>query len=183
MRRLSLALLTLVLWAGSLRAEIYKWIDKDGVVHYTDDLGQVPEKQRAKSESDGKKGPQGKPISIMRGTSAKSPAVTPPPGAPPNAPNGAPKAPDVDDQGNTQEYWQNLVKDTQSELAKSQQELEQLGEARRKNLESGPGMQQRSAEIAQEEKRLNDKIQALQKKLENIPEQARQAGAPPGWLR
>ena len=34
-------------------AEIYKWIDEKGIVHYTDDIMQVPEKDRPMAEEMG----------------------------------------------------------------------------------------------------------------------------------
>ncbi len=33
---------------GGVRAESYRWVDEDGVVHYTDDPYQLPEPQRSK---------------------------------------------------------------------------------------------------------------------------------------
>jgi clan AA aspartic protease (TIGR02281 family) len=41
-------------WAGDARAEVYRWVDDSGGVHYTQDLQQVPEdeRQEARSRSD-----------------------------------------------------------------------------------------------------------------------------------
>ncbi len=34
-------------------AEVYKWVDEKGVVHFTDDITQIPEKYRAQKNADG----------------------------------------------------------------------------------------------------------------------------------
>lgn len=39
----------LVTGAGEARGEIYRWVDDDGVVHYTQDLSSVPERHRVRS--------------------------------------------------------------------------------------------------------------------------------------
>jgi hypothetical protein len=44
-----LAAAALIASAGEARGEIYRWVDDDGVVHYTQDLNSVPERHRVKS--------------------------------------------------------------------------------------------------------------------------------------
>ncbi|HHL40268.1 MAG TPA: DUF4124 domain-containing protein [Deltaproteobacteria bacterium] len=50
MKVLIACLLVLALPAGSARAEIYRWVDEEGVVHITDDLHKVPQEYRGKAE-------------------------------------------------------------------------------------------------------------------------------------
>ena len=44
-----LAAAALVAAAGEARSEIYRWVDDEGVVHYTQDLNSVPERHRVQS--------------------------------------------------------------------------------------------------------------------------------------
>jgi hypothetical protein len=45
-----LIILTAVFFAQISSAQVYKWVDEKGVVHFTDDMLQVPEKYRPKTE-------------------------------------------------------------------------------------------------------------------------------------
>jgi len=48
MKRIGLLILigSILYSVNSLGQEIYKWVDEKGTVHFSDDLGQVPEKYR-----------------------------------------------------------------------------------------------------------------------------------------
>jgi chromosome segregation ATPase len=52
MKRILLILLFIFIAEISF-AEVYKWVDEKGVVHFTDDLGQIPEKYRKTIEEMG----------------------------------------------------------------------------------------------------------------------------------
>lgn len=47
----SLIFLTVVLVTSSYSKEIYKWIDKNGTIHFTDDPAQIPQEYRKESET------------------------------------------------------------------------------------------------------------------------------------
>jgi len=177
-------------------SQIYQWEDDQGGVHFSDDLSQVPENKRSKSKREKKKfSEENDAISTLK--SPKSEAITPPTdGASAEKPEGAAQSKDkvstdgpkstVADKDNPKKeaYWQDKVAKTQKDLDDAQRELDQINDARRKNLESGPGMQARQAEYAEKETTLKAKVETLQKALdEDIPDQARRAGIPPGALR
>jgi predicted nucleic acid-binding Zn-ribbon protein len=47
----TLALVLLILFTATLSyAQVYKWVDEKGIVHFTDDMTQIPEKYRRTSE-------------------------------------------------------------------------------------------------------------------------------------
>lgn len=46
MKRVSGLFILLMAFAGSAQAEIYRWTDDQGVVHFTDDYALIPEKDR-----------------------------------------------------------------------------------------------------------------------------------------
>ena len=51
MKRVLLAMMVLLLlFAGNSFAEVYKWVDEAGDVHFTDDFSQIPEKYRPSVE-------------------------------------------------------------------------------------------------------------------------------------
>jgi len=47
MRSVRLALIILLLTSSAVYADLYEWTDNKGVVHFTDDLGKVPESLRS----------------------------------------------------------------------------------------------------------------------------------------
>lgn len=47
----SLFFLTVVLVTSSYSKEIYKWVDKDGTIHFTDDPAQIPQENRKEAET------------------------------------------------------------------------------------------------------------------------------------
>jgi uncharacterized membrane protein required for colicin V production len=62
MKRRSLIVIAALLLFSSAAfgQEVYRWVDEQGTVHFTDDLGQVPEKYRDKIQK--KEPPKGPPI-------------------------------------------------------------------------------------------------------------------------
>lgn len=176
--------------------QIYQWEDDQGGLHFSDDLSQVPENKRSQSKREKKKfSEENDAISTLK--TPKPDAANPAPAAATDekgngttqpkekASGDAPKPATADkDNPKKEEYWQDKVAKAQKELDDAQRELDQISDARRKNLESGPGMQARQAEYAEREATLKAKVETLQKSLdEDIPEQARRAGIPPGALR
>jgi hypothetical protein len=56
MKRILVTILSTFLISQLSFAEIYKWVDEKGAVHFTDDMTQVPEKYRPKTEEVGSSG-------------------------------------------------------------------------------------------------------------------------------
>jgi hypothetical protein len=169
--------------------EVYRWVDEKGTVHFTDDLGQVPEKYREK---------------IQKEISPKEPAPTPP--APPSTPlpkrgeavkeSGQMPSPQQKDMlGRGEEWWR----------AKTVEWNEKLKTAR-KNYESAYGERKAKEQELETSKfkpdsfkrKLKAEIKALEEKvkdwenqmkeagnmIENVlPKQAQDDRANPDWLK
>jgi hypothetical protein len=89
-------------------AEVYKWVDEKGVIYFTDDIMQVPEKYRPKAEKIGL--PEGKEETKVEG------GVTPP------------KKEETykDRLGRGEEYWKGRVEEWKKKLREYQESLETL---------------------------------------------------------
>jgi hypothetical protein len=172
---LTLCLLFLILgsrpvFAGSDETIIYHYVDKDGSLVWTQDLSQVPANQRKQAKKDAIDVQNLPEMNVIE--------------SPPTVPQPASKGPQEISPQATRVYWQQRVESTQKDLTLAQNDLEQIYTKQRENLLSGPGETQRRLEFSQREKDLKEKIAFLEDQLNNqIPEDARKAGAPPGWIR
>lgn len=93
---------------------------------------------------------------------------------------------DVDDQGHDREWWQKRVQEWERKKAEAQQQLARAQE----EIKAIP-LIPRTAERTEKKERLQTEIEISQAQIEEadrmlneeLPEEARKAGAPPGWLR
>jgi flagellar motility protein MotE (MotC chaperone) len=154
---------------------LFEWTDSKGVVHITDSLDKVPTEHR----------------SNMRRREAAPEEGTAP--ARPRQPGTAPSADSAEDQREAQEKaaWQRRMSDAKQRLAAAEQRYREL-EQRRTALLGQWGTQAYAPSSARvEAERLSVEMQGVQKEIDNarnevdvvIPEEARKAGVPPGWLR
>ncbi len=152
---------------------LYQWTDDKGVVHITDHLGKVPEKHRSKAKQLETTGP------VEEDTAQ---AVTP----------FYPPAPEpVVDQEARKEEWQSRIAEWKGRLADAEERHDRL-QKERDGLFAAWGssalapiaVRQRAGEIDRELERARKEIDEAKRMLtEVIPEEARKAGVPPGWLR
>jgi hypothetical protein len=173
--------------------EIYRWVDEQGTVHFTDDLGQVPEKYRDK---------------IQKKTPPKEPPITqpiPPQPAPPQ-PLAPPKGMEVekgsgaaprqkDILGRGEEWWRAKVNEWNEKLKTAQRNYENAyseWKSKEDELESSkfkPDSVKRKlkAEIKDLEEKTKDwekQMNEAKNMLENIlPKQAQDYQANPEWLK
>lgn len=154
---------------------LYEWTDSKGGVHITDDLGEIPERYRSKSRKI--KIPKGEEV----GPEQQVQGAT-----------GSPSGVATDEQeAASKAAWQQRVRDWKERLADAQkryQALEQKrseGWARWGGPASGHLEERVEAErIAKEMEEVQRDIDEAKDMIENvIPEEARKAGIPPGWLR
>ena len=166
--------------AGSKDAKkhyLYEWTDTKGGVHITDDLGEVPERYRPKSRK----------IEIPRGEEV---------GTGPQAQDAGSSSggPTDEEEAASKAAWQQRIQDWKERLADAQQRYHDLDQKRQEALAKwgGPaaaasGHLEGRAEadlIAQDMKDVQVEIDEAKNMIENvIPEEARRAGIPPGWLR
>jgi hypothetical protein len=182
------------LWGLSLPvdAAMFQWTTPDGVIGITDDPGRIPEAYRSTAKP--YQTPKGDGATLQRfSPDASSPATAPPPTAPTDAPPGwtpptdAPPAGPVDQNGHDQAWWQEQVRSLKGERAGVQQERERVEQRLNKVFYFGrdtPQEQQEQAVLRKELETMDQDLARIDQRLTGgLPDEARQAGAPPGWLR
>ena len=108
MKRILIVILFILFISEISFAEVYKWVDEKGVVHFTDDILQIPEKYRPKTEK--MVLPEGKEETKSEGESIPK------------------KKEDVyrDRLGRGEDYWKGRVEEWRKKLRERQDRLETL---------------------------------------------------------
>ena len=170
MRFLLLLLMVLLAGAGTGQAATYEWVDAGGVVHFTDDPGNIPEKYRDKA----KKLENGIPNIISE------------PAAPPAAPTITGGMTEGANAGHDQQWWHSRYTELRNEIKGVREALpqkkEKLVELRRKRVIFQRGSDRvayndLAKEIAADEARL----QQLEEQLAALDQEAAKAGVPLEW--
>jgi len=153
---------------------LYQWTDDQGVVHITDGLGNVPQKYRDKALRIEQ--PQSKEEGGLQGQQKTY------------APRGTDE---VEADAEAKAEWQMRMKDARQRLAAAEQRYADLDQKRLEALGrwGGPASGQLSGPA--DAARIEEEMRAVQKEIDNIrreievviPNEARKAGVPPGWLR
>jgi hypothetical protein len=178
--------------------EVYRWVDEKGTVHFTDDLGLVPEKYRGQvqRESPPKEPPPPQPAPT--GPPSPQPAAPPPVGIPDRtgAENkAAPASGQKDLLGRGEEWWRAKAREWNEKLLNAQKNYENAyreWKSKEQELESSkfkPDSLKRKlkAEIII----LEGKAKDLEKQVEEakdmvekvLPKQAQDDRANPEWLK
>lgn len=183
--RLTLPLLVLVFsFSGSVNADTYQWVDKQGVVNFTDNPDNVPKKYRTKVKvtpsAEDVKGAQGPAITGTPITPNKKPettATTPAAAAVPKLFGGHDEA-----------WWKSRYSSLRGEIKSLQDNLpakrEDLEKLRRKlaiytYARNRVPYQEKLAEIQRDEER----IKVLNDQLTNLDTEASSAGVPFDWRK
>lgn len=180
MKRLVLmVLLALPLTAG---AEIYSWTDASGTVHFTEDLGSVPKKHRAKAlrqaRGEGMTAPAAAP-DAPQAEAAEADAVDRQPVAQPEGADAAsgPALPATRFGGRPAAEWQAEFRQLRQKLSQIEQQQEQV------QRDGGDGSKalsrQQVEEINARSSQLHNKYEATRLRFNQLVEQANQAGLPP----
>jgi hypothetical protein len=154
---------------------LYQWIDDNGALHITDGLEKVPKQYRDRAttleQPQEDKGEPGRPEqrASQHGGYADTEGTS-------------------DDR---KAEWQQRMKDAKSRLADLEQQYQELDRKRVDALGTWGGAaaghregQVEAERIEQEMMRMKAEISAAREQVEVvIPEEARKAGVPPGWLR
>jgi hypothetical protein len=166
--------LFLLLMPISTWAAIYQWTDEKGNIAFTDDPNSIPEKYRDNAtKMDDPKVPQ-------------KPKTDTSPAAPP-AMNPTNDTPDLDDEGHDEQWWRTRMQDLRhrkesllSEKKGLMGRVSSLGRLGLGNIEENDQakeMEIRIQEIDSEINKIDNELTVI------IPDEARKANAPPGWLR
>ncbi len=179
MNRFLFFFLTASILLGTLagtEAQVYRWVDEKGVIHFTDDMSQVPERYRASVTGEGDYSPE---PSIERDE------------AKPKPPEKKESA-YTDTAGRGEAYWRGRVKEWKEKLAQAEERLEAL-RSRYNELTEKYNASRHSGErltIRNQRELLKaeiDKCRAQIKEAkamleEKIPEEARLFRARPEWI-
>lgn len=154
---------------------LYQWIDGKGVVHITDSLEKVPKQYRDKAtkleqpqEEPGQPGLPNKGLSPYRGFS------------------------DVEGiDADRKAEWQQRMKEARARLADVEKRYRELDQKRLDAVGQWGGIAAGHREGVMESERIEQEMEQLKPELDAarnqvevvIPEEARKAGVPPGWLR
>jgi hypothetical protein len=145
---------------------VYKWTDENGLIHFSDDIRNVPEEQRSRVEK-----------------------TVPPEKAREKDPSKKPTVlfeQKVDLNGKSKKWWQSLVRKWEEKKREAEDRIEELKlemrqlESNKRILGSSDREKSRLTRLLQvAELRKNVAIRML---TEGLPEEARKAGAPVEWL-
>ncbi len=155
---------------------LYEWTDEKGVGHITDTLGNVPEKYRSRARRVEIRKEKEQP-----GALPAQPELTPTP-----LEQGAP----IDDEARKAE-WRQRIGDWKSRLAESEKRHQELEEERNALIRPWGTFASASPDTRAKVGKVEEEMNAVQKQIDEarnminvvIPEEARKAGVPPGWLR
>ena len=171
----------------SLAGAVYQWTDADGGIHFTDDPSKIPKKFRDTvqqlSPPDAPSEPKGPPS--VETEPEPRPAKPPEPASEPE-PSQVTPSEAVDARGHDREWWRQRVQEWLTKKADAQAKLadaqERLG--RERFLNATTGNMQRIQEISAEVSTYEEQIREAENMLtDGLPDEARKAQAPPGWLR
>ncbi len=107
MKRILFIMLFVLFVSGLSWAEVYRWIDDKGAVHFTDDITQVPEKYRSRAERIGLSEEKEKTKSEVELQPKKEESYR-------------------DRLGRGEDYWRGRVEEWRKKLRESQAKLETL---------------------------------------------------------
>jgi Domain of unknown function (DUF4124) len=155
---------------------LFTWTDKDGVVHMTDSLDKVPNEYRSRAQ--------------RTGSGASGDKVVPEAQSP-----TAPASSDQDGGNNAvlKAQWQSRVLDAKRRLQNAENDYQQL-EKRKSDLQAqwgSSGAALPPQDVLNQIKQLDIDMSRAKVEIDNardqinnvIPDEARRAGIPPGWLR
>jgi hypothetical protein len=173
------------------RAEVYKYVDKKGRVHYTDDPDMLPEPRRSKVlkelEEKIKKEQERRRKLKERGLEDPNERLPPPPKPVPSGPH--PSAGRLKKRKASQKAWEARADKARARVEKLEKKCAKLETARdlsnRDRLTGArPGAVQRYQKALADHQQCQKDLDEARNYLEvTLPEQARKSGVPPGWVR
>jgi chromosome segregation ATPase len=153
---------------------LYEWTDSKGAVHITDSLGKVPEQYRAKAHK----------IESRKGEESGREQQVQEQGEP-----STDSEAEVTEDAKAE--WQQRLKDWKKRLANAEDRYRKLDRERTELLGVRGSAALAPLENRQKAEQLEQQMKDVQQEIDEaknmvevvIPEEARKAGVPPGWLR
>ena len=151
-------------WA--VASVFYQWIDEDGGVHLTDDLSKIPKNYRDEARE------------IPMSDEITKPEAAP--SRPSDSAAPSPSSEDVDFQGHNRQWWQQRLQDWRGRKASAEQRLAEARDRYNRLYSDHQPLRAVRQEIEQYETDIREADRML---TDVIPDEARKAGVPPGWVR
>jgi hypothetical protein len=181
-----------VLPASPGQAEVYKYVDKKGTVHYTDDPDQLPEPQRSKVlrelEEKIRKEEEERRKRKEQGLEVPDERLPPPPRQPvPSGPHPSSKR--LESRKASKKAWEAKAEKARERVTELEKKCEELKTERDINnrdrlTAARPGAGQRYRRARAAYNKCQKDLEYARNYLEvTLPEQARKSGVPPGWIR
>ncbi|HXZ24957.1 MAG TPA: hypothetical protein VEI24_01950 [Nitrospiria bacterium] len=171
-----------LMWPGVVSATFYEWTTPDGSVGLTDDPGRIPPKYRATAKP---VTPGDVPLSTVKPSA--NPVQSPSSPSDSGAGQSGSSIPHFDHNGHDKAWWQARVqelKDQRTELADQRKQLENKSNEVWYFGNQSAGARQEAYQLKQQADDLKNQIDNIDHQLSvDLPNEARLAGAPPGWLR
>lgn len=175
MKKILIAILFVLFISEISSGEVYKWVDERGVIHFTDDVFQIPEKYRPKAEkigeSEGRSEIKGEAESLSKRK----------------------EEPYKDRLGRGEDYWKGKIEEWKKKLRDSQERVESLRvkynelterfNDSKSTAERGSLLRERD-QIKNEMDQYKIQIEEAKNMLDRkIPEEAELYKAKPEWLK
>jgi hypothetical protein len=173
-------------------AEVYKYVDKKGRVHYTDNPDQLPEPERSRvlRELEEKIKKEQERRRKLKEQGIQVPDERLPPPRPPQPPPGPHPATDrLEQRHAARKAWEARAQKARARVTKLEEKCAELkterDRSRRDSLTfSRPGAGQRYRKAQAAHQSCQRELKSARNYLDVVlPEQARKAGIPPGWIR
>jgi hypothetical protein len=156
---------------------IYKWVDKDGIVNFTDDYTKIPAQylDRIKTEE----------------TAGSQEAVTPAPAS--GSPQKTEEVKKVDAYGRGEDYWKNRVLPWNKQLKEATENYENASKKMNERLEQQSGKllsptqwnmsRVENRQFIEERAKYEAQMKEANEMLAKIAKEAEEANADPAWLK
>ena len=175
MKKILILMILLIFAVPIHAATIYKWVDKDGVVNFTDDLEKVPPSYRERVEVETRKDvpEESAPLSTE--------AI---------APSGKQDEMITDNYGRGEAWWRDKVRPWKEKLKEATENLEKAQkkfaekteEMGRKGLVSRARYQEEANKYSEEKKKYEAQMAEANEMLEKLKKEAEETKADPAWL-
>lgn len=180
MKKLLICLILLIFAAPGYAATIYKWVDKEGVVNFTDDISKVPPAYRNQIKTEERKDADAK----------EKEEEEPPPLPPPRTRQTDPQKIKQDIVGRDANWWREKVRPWREQLREATENLqkaqekfsEKTVEMGRKGLVSRARYQEEANKFDEEKKKYEAQIAEANEMLDKLSREAEETKADPAWL-
>ncbi len=149
---------------------VYKWVDKEGVVHFTDDYTNIPAQYRNQVKTEETEESQRRETSTSP-SAQKSEEVT------------------VDRDGQREDYWRSRVLPWRKQLQEATENYESINKKLTASIEEQSGKLLTSAQLTEKQQWIEERskyeaeIKEANDMLGKIAKEAEEAKANPAWLK